>query len=137
MQLTTLDFTDKDFDAAAAIAKANGRDDENCTYTTTSSIIGLHYLCRFDGDSKVFSIVKTKELGFLVIKDLEDMGIRDDMESRFEHLKIENDEVPKVNKSEIAEKLAREVNNLNPNCLSLGAGMMAYLRELAGKYLTN
>ena len=34
-----------------------------------------------------------------------------------------------------AEKLAREVATLNPSCLSLGAGKMAYLQELAKQLL--
>ena len=89
MNLTMLPFEECDNDAAEAIAKANGRDDDNCAYTSTSAIIGLEYFRRWQGDTKTFCIIKTKELGFLVIKDLEDMNIRDDMQARFPHLRID------------------------------------------------
>lgn len=36
---------------------------------------------------------------------------------------------------EHAKKLAEEVDRLNPKCLTLGAGKMAYLQELARQLL--
>ncbi len=38
-------------------------------------------------------------------------------------------------KLETARKLAEAVDHLNPKCLSLGAGMMAHLQQLAKEFL--
>ena len=38
-------------------------------------------------------------------------------------------------KEQIAKELAQQVDLLNPKCLSLGAGMMAHLQQLAREYL--
>lgn len=83
MNLTMLPFEDEDFEIAAAIAKSKGRADENCIYTTTSEIIGMQWLSRFNRDNIVFSVIKTKELGFLVIQDLIDLNIESDMRRQF------------------------------------------------------
>lgn len=83
MNLTMLPFEDKDFEIAAVIAKHGGRPDQNCAYTSTSSIIGIEWFARWDGDTNKFCVIKTEELGFLAIRDLDDMGIREKIKGKF------------------------------------------------------
>ena len=89
MKLTMLPFGDRDFKVAKEIAALRNRRDDNRVYTSTSTIIGLEYLSRFNGDTNKFTIIKTEELGFLVIQDLEDLGARDEMEMKFPYLIID------------------------------------------------
>ena len=76
-QLTLLEFTPKDFHFARCMAARAGRTDENFVYTSTSAINGVEYLSRDNEDKNKFAIIKTKELGFLLIKDLADLKATD------------------------------------------------------------
>ena len=73
--LTQLPFTDNDYNTAEKIAARLGRKD-NFAYTSHSDLIGFTCPRRFAAD-KELSIIKTKELGFLIVQTLEDAGLCD------------------------------------------------------------
>lgn len=72
-KLNQLEFTDKDFIAAHKIAAQLGYG-QNTAYTSGSALIGL-FCFPLDENGKRGVIIKTAELGFLFVQDLEDLGI--------------------------------------------------------------
>jgi hypothetical protein len=74
--ITQKTFDNRDFLTARLIAARLGRNDNNCVYTSTSNLIGLQYLKR-NNEDKQFFIIKTVELGFMVVSDLEDINCSD------------------------------------------------------------
>ena len=75
--LTQLEFKGDDFKNAEKIALKLGYGN-NTVYTSTSALIGL--FCLIDGKQykrgkKTGCIIKTKELGFLFVQDLEELKI--------------------------------------------------------------
>lgn len=74
-KLTQLEFSDKDMETAAKIARRLGFGD-NTAYTSSSALVGL--FCLPDRHSqKKGCIIKTAELGFLFVADLEDLLLND------------------------------------------------------------
>ena len=74
--ITQLEFKDNDFKNSESIAKQLGF--KQTAYTSTSELIGL--FCIIDGEQykrgkKSGCIIKSKELGFLFVQHLEDLGI--------------------------------------------------------------
>lgn len=70
-ELTQLPFEGKDMENAKSIARAMGYGDST-SYSSSSALVGLF----FQGDRagmREGCIIKTKELGFLVVSTLEDM----------------------------------------------------------------
>ena len=72
--LTQLEFRGDDFDRAEAIARRLGY--TQTAYTSTSDLWGLFCLKDRPG-SRAACIVKTAELGWLVVSDLEDLNLFD------------------------------------------------------------
>lgn len=76
--LTQLEFEEHDFPLAEKIAKRLGF--TQTAYTSTSALVGLY--CLPDrANQRHGCIIKTRELGFLFVADLEDM-LMDDLYSR-------------------------------------------------------
>lgn len=79
--LTQVEFSPDDHDIAAKVARALGYDQS--AYTSTSSLWGLFCLAenpdRATAEQPTHDacIIKTRELGFLVVQLLEDLGIDD------------------------------------------------------------
>lgn len=73
--ITQLEMTDDDLDKAEAIAKRLGW--TQCAYTSSSALIGLFCLRNKNDDTEA-CIVKTKEFGFLLIQNLEDLNLSDE-----------------------------------------------------------
>lgn len=78
LNLTQQEFTRADHQASHRIARALGY--SQFAYTSTSALIGLFCMAENpehvpDGPRQPRAIIKTKELGFLVVQDLEDLGI--------------------------------------------------------------
>ena len=70
-QITMLEFSaEADFEAAKRICRAQGYGD-SFAYTTSSAIPGL-YLCPLRASQPEKVIVKTRELGFVVLQVIED-----------------------------------------------------------------
>ena len=74
MQLTQLEFQDKDFPVVEEIAKRLGY--TQTTYSDTSDLIGLFCLRDHSADFGG-CVIKTKEFGFMFIQDLADMNMFD------------------------------------------------------------
>lgn len=81
-QLTQVEFSPEDFDAAERIARAMGY--EQTAYTSTSALWGLFCLPENPATAKPHEpthgacIIKTRELGLLVVQNCEDIGLHDD-----------------------------------------------------------
>lgn len=81
-QLTQLEFTPEDHDISDRVAGALGY--EQTAYTSTSALWGLFCLpenpatARPGQPTHGACIIKTRELGFLVVQLLEDLAIEDD-----------------------------------------------------------
>lgn len=80
--LTQVEFSGDDFDTAKTVAKRLGY--EQTAYTSTSALWGLFCLPEnprtWKGNRRALQgacIIKTKELGFLVVQNLEDLGLED------------------------------------------------------------
>lgn len=78
--ISQLEFEEEDFPEAEAIAKAMGY--EQTAYTSTSALWGLYCLpenpATWRGPKRALQgccIIKTKELGFLIIQDTEDINM--------------------------------------------------------------
>ena len=78
--LTQLEFTPKDHRTAARIAARLGY--KQTAYTSTSALWGLfclpenpEYARVNGGPTQGACIIKTKELGFLIVQDTEDIGM--------------------------------------------------------------
>jgi hypothetical protein len=72
--LTQLEFTSDDHDVSDRIARHLGY--TQTAYTSTSALWGLFCLRDSAQDRKPEAcIIKTRELGFLVVSDLEDLGL--------------------------------------------------------------
>lgn len=74
--LTQLEFTPDDHDTAERVARHLGY--SQYSYTSTSALWG--YFCLRDSDTdrkRPACIIKTRELGMLVVQDLEDLGLND------------------------------------------------------------
>lgn len=71
MQLTQLEFTEKDGDFAERIAAKLGY--TQTAYTSTSPLVGLFCLPDRHNQRKG-CVIKTKKLGFLFVADLEDLN---------------------------------------------------------------
>lgn len=70
--LTQLDFEEEDFEIAERMAKALGY--TQTAYTSTSALWGLY--CLPDNARQCSGcVIKTKELGFLFVQDLEDVHL--------------------------------------------------------------
>jgi hypothetical protein len=81
--LTQLEFEADDFDIAKRVARRLGY--EQTAYTSTSALWGLFCLpenpATWHGPRQALSggcIIKTKELGFLFVQNLEDLHMADD-----------------------------------------------------------
>ncbi len=73
-KITQLEMTESDIDFADKIAKSLGF--TQTAYTSTSQLWGLY--CLPDHTKhKHGCIIKTKELGFLFVSDLEDLQLHD------------------------------------------------------------
>ena len=72
--LTQQEFTGNDFEVAERIAKRLGY--TQTAYTSTSALWGLFCL-RDHARHRAGCIIKTKELGFLFVQDLEDLLIEE------------------------------------------------------------
>lgn len=75
MELPTLkqrEFIGEDFTIAALIAKRLGY--TQTAYTSTSALIGL-YCLRDHARMRAGCIIKTQELGFLFVQDVEDLNM--------------------------------------------------------------
>lgn len=75
MTLTQIEFDEQDFEVAKEIARRLGRKD-NWAYTSTSALMGFDCPKRYSNDTGM-SIIKTKELGFMVVSTLEDINMHD------------------------------------------------------------
>lgn len=71
--LTQLEFTDSDHETAERIARALGY--TQTAYTSTSALWGLFCL-RDRASQKAGCIIRTRELGFLFVQDVEDLNLR-------------------------------------------------------------
>ena len=78
--LTQVEFAEADFKIATKVAKQLGY--KQTAYTSTSALWGLFCLPEnpqtWKGSRRALEggcIIKTKELGFLFVQDLEDLGI--------------------------------------------------------------
>jgi hypothetical protein len=81
--LTQLEFKPEDFDIAERVARRLGY--EQTAYTSTSALWGLFCLpenpATWRGPRQALSggcIIKTKELGFMFVQNLEDLHMADD-----------------------------------------------------------
>jgi len=72
--LTQIEFSARDFDTAAEMAKRLGY--TQTAYTSTSALIGLFCLAD-NARHRAGCIIKTRELGFLFVADLEDLKFHD------------------------------------------------------------
>lgn len=87
-KLTQEEFQPEDFEIAERVARAMGY--EQTAYTSTSALWGL--FCLGENPERArpgqciheACIIKTRELGFLVVQDLEDLGLSPDGLSRSE-----------------------------------------------------
>ena len=74
--LTQLEFTPEDHETAERVARFLGY--TQTAYTSTSALWGLFCLRDSAADRKrPACIIKTRELGMLVVQDLEDLGLND------------------------------------------------------------
>jgi hypothetical protein len=83
--LTQLEFTPADHEIAERIAKKLGY--KQTPYTSTSALWGLFCIKESpehvpQGPHRGGCIIKTKELGFLFVSDLEDLNIYDIKQTR-------------------------------------------------------
>lgn len=78
--LTQVEFTEADHDVAERVARALGY--QQTAYTSTSALWGLFCLPENPehgrGPYVERCIIKTRELGIVVVQTLEDLGLEDD-----------------------------------------------------------
>jgi hypothetical protein len=74
--LTQLEFQGDDFDIAEQLAKRLGY--TQTAYTSTSALWGLFCLRDRPGH-RSGCVIKTKELGFLFVQDVEDLNLREQL----------------------------------------------------------
>lgn len=70
--ITQTEFLDGDFEQAERIARSLGYD--QTAYTSSSAAWGL-YCLRSRPSQRAGVIIKTRELGFLFVQDLEDLNL--------------------------------------------------------------
>ena len=76
--ITQLEFSGEDMIKAEAVAGVLGY--AQTAYTSTSALIGL--FCLPDGPEHTSGcVIKTAEFGLMFVQDLEDLGIRDEIET--------------------------------------------------------
>ena len=81
-QLTQVKFRSEDHDTSDIIAEALGY--KQTAYTDTSALWGLFCLPErsyYDGPVRGGCIIKTKELGFLFVQDIEDLQLTEEVSS--------------------------------------------------------
>ena len=71
--LTQLEFTGDDFDVAEQIARRLGY--TQTAYTSTSALWGLFCL-RGRASQRAGCVIRTRELGWLFVQDVEDLNLR-------------------------------------------------------------
>ncbi|HET9256313.1 MAG TPA: hypothetical protein VFO16_14100 [Pseudonocardiaceae bacterium] len=71
--LTQLEFSGDDFEIAERIARRLGY--RQTAYTSTSALWGLFCL-RDRASQRAGCIIRTRELGFLFVQDVEDLNLR-------------------------------------------------------------